>query len=64
MDPSTGDLVQTQDSYLWRKRGGKELLGIILRVLNSDTLPCLVEVMWNDGSIRKTWTDELEIQNE
>jgi len=56
---SPGDLVTCYD-----RRVENFICGIVLRLLNSDTLPCLVEVMWNDGTIHKTWTDELEVKNE
>ena len=59
MEVSPGDLVTCYDRHSMCI-----LYGVVLRLLNSDTLPCLVEVMWNDGTIYKTWTDELEIKNE
>jgi len=56
---SPGDLVTCYD-----RRVENFIYGVVLRHLNSDTVPCLVEVMWNDGTVCKTWTDELEVKNE
>ena len=57
-----GDLVKYMEDG-WRTSEHK-LLGVVLRILNSNINPCLVEVMWSDGDIKQAWEDELEVSNE
>ena len=60
MSPKIGDLVmRTIGEYCVYQE-----IGVVLRILNNTTAPCLVEVMWNDGSINQAWSDELEMSNE
>lgn len=58
MEVFVGDLVL---NHLWRYNGCKEVGVVVWAPSYSETRPNLVDVMWNDGSIRKVWTDELEV---
>jgi hypothetical protein len=35
-------------------------VGVITGIVNSDIKPELIEVMWNDGTTHKVYTDDVE----
>ncbi len=35
--------------------------GIVIRVMTNVEIPPLIEIMWEDGSISRTYTDDLKI---
>ena len=40
----------------------EDIYGIIIEVINSENLvPPVVKVMWEDGTLGKEWTDDLEV---
>ncbi len=38
--------------------------GIVLAILNNVEIPPLVEILWSNGYISRTYADELEVCNE
>jgi len=57
-----GDLVKPQEdlplAYDWYHEGIS--LGVVVSIINPDILPNLVEVMWNDGTSTKVYSDDIE----
>ncbi|MEC7116611.1 MAG: hypothetical protein VXZ58_05455 [Actinomycetota bacterium] len=39
-------------------------LGIVVEVINSQSVPPVCKILWPDGSIQKEWTDDIEVINE
>ena len=56
-----GDLVFV-GSHSYIDDGSEDIYGIIVEVINSELLvPPVVKVMWEDGTLGKEWTDDLEV---
>ena len=36
-------------------------LGIVIEVINSQSVPPVCKILWPDGSIQKEWTDDIEV---
>jgi len=56
-----GDLVGVLDRT--DMNSGAEV-GIVIRVIRDVEIPPLIEVMWDNGHISRTYQDELEVLNE
>ena len=61
-----GDLVELTDvpggyyhSLEHAYGAGRDQIGVVIRIVNSNMSPALVEVAWGNGSVMKYYSDDL-----